>query len=192
MTTTDTVTDSDATLQTVDDPAPHDNDRLCGAHARQSGDRCGRPAGWGTRHPGFGRCKLHGGASPNGTIAAARDLGHHLAAELERPDMDPADALLEGVMRATAVVRWLTAKCALADDPAAPELKVLRDWQHTAVQVASAAVAAGIEERKVRVAEDIASRLNRALDAVLADLGIDADDPVTVRIIERRLLELVA
>lgn len=37
---------------------------LCGARARTAGGRpCQRPAGWGTDHPGSGRCKFHGGAS---------------------------------------------------------------------------------------------------------------------------------
>ncbi|MBU0609034.1 MAG: hypothetical protein KKI08_14200 [Armatimonadetes bacterium] len=35
----------------------------CGAQTR-TGGACGRPAGWGTKHPGAGRCKLHGGATP--------------------------------------------------------------------------------------------------------------------------------
>ncbi len=37
----------------------------CAARKRQPaspGERCRRPAGWGTWHPGVGRCKLHGGA----------------------------------------------------------------------------------------------------------------------------------
>lgn len=37
--------------------APH-----CDATTR-AGTPCRRPAGWGTEHPGTGRCKLHGGAS---------------------------------------------------------------------------------------------------------------------------------
>lgn len=36
----------------------------CRAHARTSGKPCRQPAGHGTDHPGEGRCKLHGGASP--------------------------------------------------------------------------------------------------------------------------------
>lgn len=32
----------------------------CGARTR-AGSPCRRPAGWGTAHPGEGRCKLHGG-----------------------------------------------------------------------------------------------------------------------------------
>ena len=45
---------------------PHERP-LCGARKRQPrypGETCARPAGWGTEHPGFGRCKLHGGATP--------------------------------------------------------------------------------------------------------------------------------
>jgi hypothetical protein len=35
----------------------------CGAKTR-NGTLCNRPAGWGTKHVGIGKCKLHGGASP--------------------------------------------------------------------------------------------------------------------------------
>jgi uncharacterized protein YjcR len=35
---------------------------FCGARTRK-GQPCKRPAGWGTDHPGEGRCKLHGGCS---------------------------------------------------------------------------------------------------------------------------------
>jgi hypothetical protein len=34
----------------------------CGAKKKRGG-LCGRPAGWGTDHPGTGKCKLHGGRS---------------------------------------------------------------------------------------------------------------------------------
>lgn len=41
----------------------HDkNYNICGAKTRK-GTPCLRPAGWGTNHPGEGRCKLHGGKS---------------------------------------------------------------------------------------------------------------------------------
>ena len=47
-------------------PEPHDT-TICRPRKRQpryAGERCARPAGWGTEHLGFGRCKLHGGATP--------------------------------------------------------------------------------------------------------------------------------
>lgn len=41
---------------------------VCGAQTR-TGGRCGQAPGWGTDHPGSGRCKLHGGKSPSGVAA---------------------------------------------------------------------------------------------------------------------------
>jgi hypothetical protein len=43
---------------------------VCGARTRHGG-LCRRPAGWGTPHT-VGRCKLHGGCTPTGLAAAAR------------------------------------------------------------------------------------------------------------------------
>ena len=40
---------------------PHRN--ICGAKAKSTGEPCKKPAGWGTDHPGEGRCRYHGGAS---------------------------------------------------------------------------------------------------------------------------------
>src|SRR4051794_19279643 len=42
----------------------------CGATNRH-GEPCALPAGWGTGSR-FGRCRFHGGASPNGRLHAAR------------------------------------------------------------------------------------------------------------------------
>lgn len=42
------------------------NDRgkpICAAKKKQGEGICNRPAGWGTDHAGWGRCKLHGGVS---------------------------------------------------------------------------------------------------------------------------------
>lgn len=45
---------------------------LCEAKNR-AGNPCRRPAGWGTDHPGFGRCKLHAGNTQTGKVAAERE-----------------------------------------------------------------------------------------------------------------------
>ena len=39
-------------------------DRHCNARKRQGEGLCAQRAGWGTDHPGEGRCKLHGGCNP--------------------------------------------------------------------------------------------------------------------------------
>ena len=43
---------------------------VCGAKTRQGG-QCLRPAGWGTPHPGVGRCKWHLGSTRNHVSSAA-------------------------------------------------------------------------------------------------------------------------
>jgi len=53
---------------------------ICGATARSTGQPCRRPAGWGTNHPGAGRCKLHGGATPSGPASP-----HYVHGERCRP-----------------------------------------------------------------------------------------------------------
>jgi hypothetical protein len=55
----------------------------CGAKT-QSGGRCKNKAGFRTEHPGFGKCFKHGGASENGTKAAARAQILAMASEAPR------------------------------------------------------------------------------------------------------------
>ena len=48
-------------------------DEICGAKTR-SGTPCMQKSGWGTRHPGEGCCKLHGGSSPGESVANKKAL----------------------------------------------------------------------------------------------------------------------
>ena len=59
-------------------PNPH-----CGATLKSGNGSCGHQAGWGTDHPGFGNCKLHGGATPTGKKHAASVRQELFAAILE-------------------------------------------------------------------------------------------------------------
>src|SRR3954451_25258709 len=83
--------------------------RKCGAVLRQDPSRrCQRPAGWGTEHPGWARCKLHGGASPGGRKAAAREMAHAMMPTLGRDlEIEPTDALLAVVHREAGRLAWL-------------------------------------------------------------------------------------
>lgn len=79
----------------------------CGARDR-SGGPCQRPAGWGTDHAGYGRCKLHGGKTPNHQRAARRQQAAEAVASLGlRRDVDPNTALLEEAHGAAGHVAWL-------------------------------------------------------------------------------------
>lgn len=67
----------------------------CGAKTR-SGTDCGRPAGWGTDHSGIGRCKNHGGSTPNHKRAAQKEIARRECATLGLAvEIDPGEALIQ-------------------------------------------------------------------------------------------------
>lgn len=79
---------------TTNSPAPYRN--ICGAKNR-SGGPCGRPAGWGTPSK-VGRCKLHGGLSPNGRKNAERlELEAACSTLGIQVQTSPAEALLNEI-----------------------------------------------------------------------------------------------
>ena len=63
----------------------------CGA-ANRRGGTCGQAAGWGTDHPGTGRCKLHGGRAGRPPLHGRYSLAHRasLAEKAQRFRTDPA------------------------------------------------------------------------------------------------------
>lgn len=66
-------------------PTPDGHDGYCGGNKKQGEGTCTQRAGWGTAHPGTGRCKLHGGSTPS-----------HIANAQERQ----AQALVDAKVRA--------------------------------------------------------------------------------------------
>lgn len=93
-------------------PKPPGRDKAyCGCKKRDgSGDTCKRPAGWGTDHPGYGSCKLHGGSMTSHKIRAKKEQAAQAAAAYGLPiDIDPAQALLQEVHRTAGHVAWLGA-----------------------------------------------------------------------------------
>lgn len=75
-------------------------DRFCGAKTKQATAKyrtCHRPAGWGTDHPGVGKCKLHGGASPikSGRYSTITRPRVRELIEKHEADADPLNILPE-------------------------------------------------------------------------------------------------
>jgi hypothetical protein len=142
----------------------------CGGRTRR-GTECGREPGWGTDHVGFGRCKLHGGCTPNGKAQGARLMA---LAELGpmggEVDVNPLDALLYTVRRGSglaALYRLQAEACAADGKDAAMyadlEAKALADL----ARWAKMAIDAGVAERMVRIAEGTGERLASALEEAL-------------------------
>ncbi len=88
---------------------------FCDSPKRQGepGELCRRPAGWGTGHAGYGRCKLHGGGSPShrasASVASARDTAQLFAVPRE---VHPIDGLIEEYWRSAGLVDSYEAMCA--------------------------------------------------------------------------------
>ena len=61
----------------------------CTATSRTTGMQCGNSKGWGTDHPGEGKCKIHGGATPRHAIPPATidNLNDVLAEFAEDPNI---------------------------------------------------------------------------------------------------------
>lgn len=126
------------------------------------------------------------------------------------PDSDPGEVILEQIGWRVGHVRWLRAR-AQAVDPdaltwgrtkdkvggqdggvtfeAKPNAWVVlyfeqaRELERLCVE----AVRCGLEERRVRLAEQQADQWVRLIDGVLSELGHDPDDPRTARVVERHL-----
>lgn len=67
----------------------------CGGKTR-SGGRCTQAAGWGTAHPGEGKCKLHGGASPRG--ADSPHFKHGIYSDFMTASMQQKAAAMESTI----------------------------------------------------------------------------------------------
>lgn len=61
----------------------------CGSNRKRNAGKCNRPSGWGTDHPGQGRCKLHGGSTPIKSGRYSKITRPALRERIERFESDP-------------------------------------------------------------------------------------------------------
>lgn len=59
-------------------------------------------------------------------------------------------------------------------------------------QVAKSCIEAGIEERRVKLAESQGALIAKAITGILKELGVDMSDPKTPRVVRKHLVELEA
>lgn len=134
-------------------------------------------------------CRYHGGNAPNAIKAGlARWSDERAEMYLRRfgqpVDTTPTEALLDTVKWAAGYVAWLREKVADADSDAeltqhssvtgkrepSAWLDLLGTWHDKLVRACEAAIRAGIEERRVRIAEQqgalVADVIRKVLDAL--------------------------
>lgn len=182
----------------------HDGRPLCGGPKRQGEGTCGQTAGWGTDHPGIGRCKLHGGSTPSHKAAARRVQAEVAVATFGLPiAVGPHEALLEELHRTAGAVAWLGAVVGELDRGAVvwgrtrvkrggDDHGVTREAKPNAwvelwhrerrhlVDVAKACVTAGIEERRVELEQARVRLQAEAVQAGLDAAGLSDDQRATV------------
>ena len=177
--------------------------RQCGARARSTNQPCRLPAGWGTDHPGFGNCRRHCGNTSGGRKSAQNKMAAAAVVTFGLPrEVDPHDALLEEVWRTAGAVDWLQRKVREQEGkelvwgvveqtsaPGAPSLikrstkpsiwlQLYRQEHHHLVDVCRVAIAAGVAERQVRLAEEQGKQIAAVILGVLQDLGVQGREEV--------------
>jgi len=155
--------------------------KVCGAKKRDRGPgqkrgRCLLAAGWGTDHPGIGKCKFHGGSTPNHIKAAA---GEQLAVLLgEEIETDPLNALMWCIRLAAGEVAFWKLQIAeleehewyedtIAGKQMALAGRELRHARDALANYSSQAIKLGLQERQVRMAEMYGSMLSSFVKSIL-------------------------
>jgi hypothetical protein len=201
--------------------------QYCGAKKRQGEGCCMRPAGWGTSHPGTGKCKLHGGGTPNHKTAAKTEIARQAVVTYGLPREVPPDvALLEEVHRTAGHVAWLAevvgqlereeVTWGLAEETDAPPgesggggvttkhkasvnvwVQLYQQERKHLASVCRDALAAGIAERQVRLAEAQGVLLARVVQQIVdgaleATLRTLAGFPDAMDLVRRTWPEIVS
>jgi len=170
----------------------------CGAK-RSNGESCRNPAGYGTTHPGYGRCKRHYGNTPAHQRAGAREQIRDEARKLceargiNPDDVTPERVMLEELARSYAMVNYL-------EEQTDVNAAMWPDWQSVLLaerkhqmDVAKVLVAAGIADRQVRIIEAQAQVLGIAIRAILDDLKLTPEQQhMAPMIVRQHLAELPA
>lgn len=196
------------------DRGPVKPDTRCNAALRKRGTLCKQPAGWGTDHVGLGRCKRHGGASPSYLPELQRLAAIQAVETYGIPvKTDPQTALEEELDRTAGHVAWLRIQVGdLEEDglggPVGSEgvndvgvqmhpryephlmLRLYKDERKHLAQVAKLCIDAGIEERRVKLAEAQGHLIAKAITGILKELGIDMSDPKVPKVVRAHLIPL--
>jgi hypothetical protein len=191
---------------------PH---KRCHAHVKSTGKPCqAQPPAGATV------CKSHGLNGAAKAKAARKTAAANAEVVLRRfgepVDTSPTEALLDAVRWTAGYVAWLREKVAAVksdealvwgqtrekfggDDQgttyeAKPNvwLVLLSEWHDKLVRVCAETIKAGVEERRVRLAEQQGALVAEVIKAILADLHLTADQQGLVAEVVPRHLRLLA
>ena len=174
----------------------------CGGKRHGRDGTCELPAGWGTEHKGYGRCRKHLGNTPNVARAAERErVEHEARQELAHLDVEPVDNPLEELQKlAGRVLAWEKAIGEMVNGLSAiryesehggeqlrAEVGLLERAMDRCERVLVAMARLNIDERLAKVTARQASLVNDVLKGALDDLGIDRSEEEVRKVMARRL-----
>lgn len=142
---------------------------------------CTQAAGWGTTHPGAGRCKLHGGSTTTGEKAGRRLLAQkalavHLRDLVYEPLGDPVVELADVAAKWRTLADWALAQAAeLETAEVGPMLALALELGKQARGALTDCGRLGLEERRVRLEEAQLDLAAAVIAGVLRRAGIDPD-----------------
>lgn len=194
---------TDATVTPI-----HDG-RYCGGKKHQGEGTCTQTAGWGTSHPGVGRCKLHGGSNPIAARAGELALAEKQARELfgkvvpNPPTVEnPLAAFAEVAGR---VLAWMELMDSLLDDlrratredffggeQVQPIVELYERSMDRAANVLAMYARLRIDERLAEITEKQKLTVVRAIEAALDEIGVTDDAREDARRRVARQLRLVS
>jgi hypothetical protein len=161
---------------------------------------CRKKAGWGTIHPGIGKCKLHGGGLPNHVKAAAKAEQRLL---LGIPiETNPYEALSMCIKIRAGEVKWLSDRMSELDQEdwventiAGKQFHLYARERHRALsdlaRYSQMAISLGIAERAVRLYEQYGETLALLIRGILGDLDLTEEQRAKApQIIRKHLLSI--
>jgi hypothetical protein len=173
-----------------------DKHALCGAKRRSDGKPCRQFAGFKTDHVGWGACFLHGGATPTHRRGAVKAAAKQRAPKFGEPKkVMPGEALMEMLYLSYGNVSWLQSEIAKQKDLTSFEARTLvqlhADERDRVAKIAATALAAGVQERQIRLAEMYGEIIARLINGVLGDLRLTPTQVTRSReVVRRHLLAL--
>lgn len=178
----------------------------CGAkrsskNPENKGLYCRNTAGWGTTHPGIGKCKYHGGNLPTHQAHAAKEAAIKFMGAPK--EISPIDAIMWCIHITAGEVEWLTMQIAeITDEDEWYEHTVIGKQMHILqrtraeaqdrlVKYSKDAIALGLAERAVRLAEQYGQTIARLLDGIRHELKLNGEQQKKWPIIVRKQLILL-
>jgi hypothetical protein len=168
----------------------------CGAKKR-GGGKCQLAPGWGTSHPGIGKCKLHGGSVPNHVRSAAKEEYRRLLGV--KREIDPVQAIIECIQIRAGEVEWLSNRMAeldqkhwIEDTMVGKQFHLYARERQAAIndlaRYSQMAISLNIAERAVKLAETYGEMIAQLIQGILGDLELNEEQRSKVPGVVRRHL----